>query len=67
VKVFTGTVTSGVTSFNTRIGSVTSATGDYSFSQLSGKATASQLPSTMTCSFAATVGTTDTATLSNCQ
>jgi hypothetical protein len=34
----------GVTSFNGRTGAVVSATGDYSFSQISGTATASQVP-----------------------
>jgi hypothetical protein len=37
-------VVTGVTSFNGRTGAVVSATGDYSFSQISGIATASQVP-----------------------
>jgi hypothetical protein len=36
--------TTGVTSWNTRKGAVMPALGDYSFSQISGTATAAQLP-----------------------
>jgi hypothetical protein len=45
-----GTVTlsnTGVLSLNGRVGSVTSATGDYSFAQISGSAAVSQLPATV--------------------
>lgn len=38
----------GVTSFNTRTGAVVPASGDYSFSEISGTATAAQLPAATT-------------------
>ena len=50
---------SGVATFNGRTGTVTPASGDYSFSQLSGQATNAQLPSTLS---APTTGNAATAT-----
>lgn len=50
---------SGVASFNGRTGTVTPASGDYSFSQIGGQATNAQLPASLT---AATTGNAATAT-----
>ena len=45
--ILIGGSANGVLSFNGRNGSVSPATGDYSFAQISGSATAGQLPSTL--------------------
>ena len=45
--ILIGGSANGVLSFNGRNGSVSPATGDYSFAQISGTATASQLPSSV--------------------
>ena len=57
----------GVATFNGRTGNVLSSNGDYAFSQLSGQITALQLPNSVTCSMSATVGGSDTITLSSCK
>jgi len=57
----------GVATFNGRSGNVLPAAGDYAFSQLTGQLTAAQLPATATCTMSATVGGSDTITLSGCR
>ena len=60
------TQASGVTSFATRTGVVVPAANDYSFSQVGGQITASQLPPTLTCSVSATIGSANKVTLTGC-
>jgi hypothetical protein len=58
---------SGVTSWNTRKGAVVPALGDYPFSLISGQIIGTQMPATTTCTYTATVGPTNTITLSGCK
>ena len=68
VQVFPAAATAaGVSTFAGRTGAVVPALGDYSFNQLSGTVTASQMPSTMTCNVSATINTSNTVTLTACK
>lgn len=60
-------VQSGVQTYNGRTGNVTSAQGDYSFAQLSGALSATQIP-THTCTMTTAAGTNAAViTLSGCK
>ena len=57
----------GVATFNGRSGNVIPATGDYSFGMVSGQVSATQLPTTLTCTVTLNVtGSSQKATLSSC-
>ena len=57
--------TAGVTSFNSRTGAVAPATGDYSFSQVSGSVAAAQLPASTKCNMTFTLNAPTTGTITN--
>ena len=61
------TQANGVTSWNKRTGAVSPASGDYSFSLITGQITGSQMAATTTCNVAFGVsGSSITATLTGC-
>lgn len=60
-----GAQTAGVTSFNTRTGAVVSANGDYNFTQLTGAATAAQLPTNFKCNLTFTLSAPTSGTSTN--